>query len=64
MSEQWRKSSRSHSQEACVALNGLLDSVRDTKNGATLTVHPAAITALIRTARGVDVAEQPIGGRA
>jgi len=52
MSEQrWRKSSRSQNEEACVALNARLDSIRDTKNGATLTLTRHAVTALITTAR-------------
>ena len=53
MSEQrWRKSSYSHDDpEGCVALNATLDSIRDTKNDATLTVTRQAVTALISTAR-------------
>lgn len=52
MSEQrWRKSSRSRTEGACVALNGNLDSVRDTKNSTTLTLTPPAIAALVVTAR-------------
>ena len=52
MTEQrWRKSSFSQSESACVALNGNLDSVRDTKNGTTLTLTRPAVTALISTAK-------------
>ena len=52
MTEQrWRKSSRSQTEGACVALNGTRDSVRDTKNDATLTLTQHAVAALVITAR-------------
>lgn len=53
MSEQrWRKSSHSQTEGACVALNDNLDSVRDTKNDATLALTHPAVTALISAAKG------------
>lgn len=52
MTEQrWRKSSFSQSESACVALNGNLDSVRDTKNDAILALTRPAVTGLISTAK-------------
>lgn len=49
--QRWRKSSFSHEESACVALNGNLDSVQDTKNGATLMLGRWAVMALISAAK-------------
>ena len=49
--QRWRKSSFSHEESACVALNGNLDSVRDTKNGIALALTRLAVTALISAAK-------------
>lgn len=45
---EWRKSSYSGQNGACVALNGSLDGLRDTKNGATLHLSRPAVTALLQ----------------
>lgn len=49
--QRWRKSSFSQDEGACVALNDTLDSVRDTKNGATLALTHSAITVLVAVAK-------------
>lgn len=49
--DQWRKSSYSHVREDCVALNGRLDSVRDTKNGDVLRLSRFSVSALLTAAR-------------
>jgi hypothetical protein len=50
-SDSWRKSSASANTADCVELNGRLDAVRDSKNGATLRVDARAMAALLATAR-------------
>lgn len=47
----WRKSSASANTADCVELNGRLDAVRDSKNGATLRVNPHAVAGLLAAAR-------------
>jgi hypothetical protein len=49
--DKWRKSSASTNTADCVELNGRLDAVRDSKNGATLRVDARAMAALLATAR-------------
>lgn len=47
----WRKSSYSGNQTACVELPNTLDAVRDSKNGAVLTLDRAAVSRLLDTVR-------------
>lgn len=47
----WRKSARSAQQTNCVELAHTLDAVRDSKNGAVLSLDRAAVVRLLETVR-------------
>lgn len=48
--DHWRTSSHSEQNGTCVALNGTLDAVRDTKNGDVLRLPGPAAAALVAAA--------------
>lgn len=47
----WRKSSHSGQESNCVELPHTLDAVRDSKNGAVLTLHRASVARLLEDVR-------------
>jgi hypothetical protein len=47
----WRKASYSSSGSQCVEVNRTLDALRDSKNGETLRLNPAAVVGLLHEVR-------------
>lgn len=50
----WRTSSYTGQEGSCVALNGDLDAVRDTKNGAVLPLTRRSIAELLAAVRRAE----------